>query len=497
MAWYNFKKEFKPLVYADKAAKTIVEAFNGKVLSDKIKFPQELGIEHPFNFEAAEGVYKKVPAVMGAIDKYVDFIVGPGFFVKSDDEKAQKIIENFIQEFNFDSILRDWVKESLIKGNGYLELGTGKNNTIDGLKVLDAKHIYIDTDDKGKITAYNQYFKDLKKIIKDDINPLPVEDIAHISINKIGDNPYGFGLINSALITVDNLLQNQKDLHMLINRKANSPMHVKVGDLDRNMLPTEEDINDIGKKLEWMNNKQEWATDPTWDIKVVDFGDIGEKFAFVLEHDVKMMLFGLQVPEVLMGTGNIPEGLAKVQMDAWERNIQSKQAEIEKVIESKIFKRILSNNNIDSHVEFEWGQQSNDQKETDIRITTELLRIPDLNFGLKHALEQHVAKQYSIEEEQLSSKEEEKDDLNKKQQSKGDNMNKKEALEAVNNGMSEPPKCASNGCENDAFILLHDNFVCGECVTKYQNYKSKMMNALLTNINDNVGDEVASKERKI
>lgn len=434
---------------------------------------------------------------MGAIDKYVDFIVGPGFFVKSDDAKAQKIIEDFMLEFNFDSILRDWVKEALIKGNGYLELGGSKGKPIDGLKVLDSKHIYIDTDDKGKIKVYNQYFKDLKKIVKDDINPLPVNDIAHISINKIGDNPYGFGLISSALITVNDLLQNQKDLHLLMNRKANSPMHVKVGDMDRNLMPTEEDINAIGKKLEFMNNKHEWATDPTWDIKVVDFGDIGEKFSFVLDYDIKMLLYGLQVPEVLMGTGNIPEGLAKVQMDAWERNIQSKQAEIEKVIEEKIFKRILSIQNIKSHVEFEWGQQSNDERAGDIRLTTELLRIPELNFGLKHALEQHVAKLYKIEDSQMSSPEEEKEDMkaNKKQPT-GDNMNKEEAFEAVKKGMTEPPECASEGCNNDAFILLHKQFVCGECVTRYQNYKTKMMNALLSNINDNVGGDGVSGTAK-
>ena len=416
MAWYNFKKEiantsvYKPLLNAKNNLK---ETFKGLSVSEKIKFPQELGVEHPFDFLAVEEVYKKVPAVMGAIDKYIDFIVGPGFYVKSKNPKAQIIIEQFIQDFNFDSILRDWVKESLVKGNGYLELGLDKQGNIDGLKVLDAKYIYIDTDDKGIITAYNQYFKDLHKLDKKAVNPLPVENIAHISLNKIGDNPYGFGLVSSALITVNDLLQNQKDLHTLMNRKANSPMHVKVGDLDRNMLPTAEDIKVIGEKLEWMNNKHEWATDPTWDIKVVDFGDIGEKFSFVLDYDIKMLLYGLQVPEVLMGTGNIPEGLAKVQMDAWERNVQSKQAEIEKVIEDNIFKRILHSQNISDHVEFEWGQQSNDERATDIRLTTELLRIPIINFGLKHALEQHIAKLYSIDPSSLSSPEEEKADAEK------------------------------------------------------------------------------------
>ena len=84
MAWYNFKKEiantsvYKPLLNAKNNLK---ETFKGLSVSEKIKFPQELGVEHPFDFLAVEEVYKKVPAVMGAIDKYIDFIVGPGFYV--------------------------------------------------------------------------------------------------------------------------------------------------------------------------------------------------------------------------------------------------------------------------------------------------------------------------------------------------------------------------------------------------------------------------------
>jgi SPP1 gp7 family putative phage head morphogenesis protein len=416
MAWYNFAKTnnattsvFKPLAYAKQTISDLKEQFKGKELQEKVKFPADLGLEHPFEYKATEEVYKKVPAVMGAIDKYVDFIVGPGFYVKSKDEKAQTIIENFIRDFNFDSLLREWVKEALIKGNGYLELGGKKGGIIDGLKILDSKYIYIDSDDKGNILKFNQYFKtDFKQLKTEEIISLEPFRIAHIAFNKIGDCPYGYGLISSALITINNLLQNQKDLHTLMNRKANAPMHVKVGDLDRNLLPTEQDINTIGAKLEYMNNKHEWATDPTWDIKVVDFGDIGEKFSFVLEYDIKMLLFGLQVPEVLMGTGNIPEGLAKVQMDAWERNIQSKQAEIEKVIENDIFKRVLNAQGIDVHVEFEWGQQSNDEKATDIRLTTELLRLPILNSGLRRELETHIANTYGIDENNMTSEEEER-----------------------------------------------------------------------------------------
>lgn len=417
MAWYNIRQPivnvkesiYKPLIFANKELTTINEQFKSKTIDKKITFPAALGVEHPFSFKDTEGIYKKVPLVMGAVDKYVDFIVGPGFYVKSKNVNAQKIIEDFITDFNFDVILRSWVKEALIKGNGFLELGGKKEETVTGLKVLDADTIYIDRNDEGIVKTYNQYLKgDFKNFQKEEIIPINPFKIAHISINTLGTGAYGLGIISPALVTVNNFLKNEKDLHTLISRKANSPLHIKVGDMERNLMPTPEDITAIGGQIEYLNNKHEWVSDPTWDMKVVDFGNFGDKFSYVLEHDAEMLLYGFQVPKVLMGAGNIPEGLAKVQMDAWERNIQSKQAEIEKVIEQDIFKRVLNSQNIDAHVEFEWGRPSNDERNENVTIMTELLKNPFLNPGLMRELEKRIAKLYDIDTSILESAEEER-----------------------------------------------------------------------------------------
>jgi len=394
--------KYSPIIYGEKTISDLSEGLKSKTTQEEIKFPKELGIKHPFNFEDAEGIYKKFPPVMGAVDKYVDFIVGPGFYVQSKDAQALDIITNFITDFNFDSILREWVKEALIKGNGYLELGTDKKDQITDMKVLDANNIYIKLKDNGNISYFNQYIGENLALFNEEklIRFQPTE-LAHIPLNKIGDNPYGYGIISSSILTVDYMLGSIKDMHYLVNRKANVPYHVKVGNIEKNIMPTQEDVNAIGKKLEYLNNKQEWVTDPTWDIKLLDFGNIGEKFDSVLNMDMTMLLFGLQVPEVLMGKGSVPEGLAKVQMDAFERNIQSKQAEIEKVIENQIFKRVLNANGIDAHVEFEWGRPSNSEKNESITRITELIKNPFLNENLRKEIEKKLAKLMDIEEKVL------------------------------------------------------------------------------------------------
>ena len=94
---------YKPYVIGE-ATEAILKAvsnpnFKGEVKNDNIKFPVDLGIEHPFNFETVEGLYRKYGLVTASVDKYIDFIVGPGFFVTSKEENgdaAVEIITNFM-----------------------------------------------------------------------------------------------------------------------------------------------------------------------------------------------------------------------------------------------------------------------------------------------------------------------------------------------------------------------------------------------------------------
>ena len=396
------KAIYKPVIGTRNKSQTITEAFKGQVKQEKIKFPKELGIEHPFDFETTEGVYKKVLIIMGIVDKYVDFIVGQGFYVKSKKQKAADLITEFLQEQNFDTILRAWVKEALIKGNGFLELGYDNNNSINEMKILDAKYMYVDRDDEANLKGYNQYLSNsLKSFTKTEITPFEPNQVAHLLLNKIGDNAYGYGIISTALVTINNLLQSEKDLHKLIHRKANSPLHVKIGDVAADMMPTKEDIDAVNSDLQTLTNNTEWATDASWDMKVIDFGNIGDKFSFVLENDIDMLIYGLQVPMVLLGKGNIPEGLAKVQMDAFQRNICSKQSEIEKVIETQIFKPILQAAKLDVHVEFEWGRPSNEERNENIRIITELLKTPMINPGMRTELELRLAMLLELDEKKI------------------------------------------------------------------------------------------------
>src|SRR3990167_1109294 len=145
----------------------IQEKFKGTVPIIEIKFPKELGEQHPFDFKITEGLYKQFGPVTGIIDKFVDFIVGPGFFVTAEDERAQKITEDFMRDTNFDTLLRAWLKEALVKGTGFLEIGGTKDDTPTDMRVLNANSMYIVRDDSGVLKGYNQFIGNLESF-KDD-----------------------------------------------------------------------------------------------------------------------------------------------------------------------------------------------------------------------------------------------------------------------------------------------------------------------------------------
>jgi len=66
-------------------------------------------------------------------------------------------------------------------------------------------------------------------------------------------------------------------------------------------------------------------------------------------------------------------------------------------------------------------------------------------------------------------------------------MDSAEALINASKGNLKPPKCAVEGCDNKAFILLQGSFVCGDCCKRFQDYKQKIMSEILFNMNNKTG----------
>ena len=381
---------YKPSIYSDlNTIQKLDEQFKGEVEQKKVTFPSQLGEEHPFDFKQMEELYKKFGFYTAIVDKYIDYIWGPGFYIKCDDERGKEIIEQFMTDVDFATIGRAWTKEGLNKGSGFMEIGGNKKEGVKGLKTLNANYMYVERDKKGVVEGYNQYKGGFDKFAKEKVISFEKDQIAHFSFNIVGDSAYGLGIGITGMKLVDDWLLMNNSRHQLMSKKANAPLHVQLGiiDGDTKILPTSEDIAAFGKDLETMSNKTNWTTGPDVNFKVIDFGDVGDKFDSTQDSDLDMMFYAFQMPPVLMGKANVPEGIAKVQMDAFQRRIQSIQAEIEKVIEQKIFKRVLVANGLDVDIEFEWGTPSVMETEGRLKLVTDMLKSSSTGEAMRLVLE--------------------------------------------------------------------------------------------------------------
>ena len=473
------------------------EEFKGEVLNKEVKFPKALGVEHPFDFAEVENVSKNFGVLDGIIDKYVDSIVGD-FTIKvksavkhSKDElsdvkipkkvkgrvnqeaNAEAIITDFLDTTNFSIHLRAWIREGIMKGNGFMELDFNESK----LRVLNSNQIYIQRNKKGKIIRYNQWVGDLKRLTrtidKNSIIDLGKDRIAHLPINLFAGDAYGMGFVFPNLTTLNFLMGNEVDVHKMITRKAGSPIHVKLG--QPGAAVQQADIDDFKSKLQFMQTRTEWVTDGDIEMKVLEFGQLGKSITETIQHDLFMLASGMQVPEVLMGSGQLNEGIAKTQLEGWDRKISSIQEAIESIIEEKIFKPILESNGFSEKVEFIWNLPGEEEINKRIERLIKLLSgSMDIDENLRRMAQIELARLNDFSEEDINTlrppefglddkKEEEDKEEQKAQQEAKMNPERKKEEEKI--AQPEVPGAKPNANQKNSALLntkhVHSH-MCGE-----------------------------------
>jgi len=99
----------------------------------------------------------------------------------------------------------------------------------------------------------------------------------------------------------------------------------------------------------------------------------------------------------MLGSGQLNEGIAKVQLDGFQRKIQSIREEIEAVIEEKILKPILNSNKLDESIKFEWNLPSEEEINKRIEQVQKLLNTLGISENMKRALQLELAKLLDLE----------------------------------------------------------------------------------------------------
>jgi len=364
----------------------------------------KLGEPHPFDYTIIDGLMKKFGLVNAVIDKTVDFAVGPKLTIDCKDKRGKQILDDFIEGTELRKYIKPWVKEGLGKGTGYMEIAglDGDDKEIE-IKVVSSNSMYKRRDKFGIITGYVQYIgNNLSRINSQDAIELKPEEIIDIDFNKVGNSAYGMGMIHSAIQTIDDFLMAQKAIHKLTKRKANMPIWVKLGNAEKDDYPQQAQIDAFGEKLQFMDEVTEWVTGPNVDIKTVDTGNIGQKFDGVLANDYKLLSYCFQIPETILGAGNVPEGLARVQMDTFDRRIKSLQDEIGLVIK-KLLKRVLHKNGVDVLFHIVWGELNEEDRDKMIIQYNSIISNMSISPGLRLEVEKKLAVMLEINYDEVQA----------------------------------------------------------------------------------------------
>ncbi|MHA1876734.1 MAG: phage portal protein family protein [Promethearchaeota archaeon] len=392
LAYYNSDK-YKSMI--NKANLKIKEEFKGEVSDKPIKFPKELGAAHPFNFKDAENLYKRYGLVAEIINKTAESVVG-NFQVSFENEKskqaenAKALVEDFLNNTNFSIVMKSWVTEALLKGNGFVELDL-KNQK---LRVMNANDMYVKRDKKGNVLEYNQYTGNINRFVRNSkkfINFKP-NQIAHFTINKIPNDPYGIGVMWSNERIIDLIIQGESDNSKIMSRKAGSPIIAKCG--QPGTAVRQEAIDSFKEKLQYMTNTTEWVMDGNVDMSVLEFKDLGKDGREYIMYLYRQLLAGSGMPEVLMGSGQLNEGIAKVQLEAYTRKIKALQKQAEKIIEEKIIKPLLNSQSpaLDLKPTFIWNTPSQEEIDNQVMNIQKLLNTFGISENMRRMLEKKLGK---------------------------------------------------------------------------------------------------------
>jgi len=418
MALFNWRKPRKiqtdSLIYAPSVNTKkpgIMEALKGLVQVNKVRFPAELGEEHPFDYSIPERLAKKFGIVSAIVDKYIDFIFSGDINVKSEDERAQTIIEEWMRDVQFNIVARSWIREGLLKGPGYLELGTNDDGTIDEVKTLKSDHMFVDRNEFGVVEGYNQFLKPMRMFTSNskEITRFKPKEVAMLKFNIYGDDAYGLGIVFPLISILDDLISSRKNMHLIMERKSNNPLIFKMGNREKDQFPATEEMEALGQKLEWLTNKHEWVISDFVQPMTLDFGSLADKFEFIIENDLETLFMAAQIPSVVMGKAKVPEGLAEVQMRALQLRVQSMREDIEKVVEENIFKVVLNSQGIDAHVEIVWGLPTEKEKNEKTKLIIEAIKNPFLNENLRIGLQEKLAELMDIDPEVVEEPEDERE----------------------------------------------------------------------------------------
>lgn len=393
------KEEKKPFFAAtfvmkkeDLAYDNAIPKLKGKKLED---FNEKFGGVHQENYEENKLIFSEVPLVKTAISEKASHIASDTPRIVSENEKmmetGNKLIEMMEEKDLFKKIALDMHKY----GNCFLENKSDIDNGILNFAIWKPQRMHVHKDGNGIVDKYVQ-----KNNFSKDVD-FTIGEMTHFKLNAEDEDDYGTSDIHSIRQNLNFKLSLGKNMNVIVERKTNAPFVVTVGNHED--VADEDTIKNIKQDFSTLGSKTEWIFSHLVKVEAIGFKDKILDVKPYIEEFERQIKFGLAVPDVLLGEGSIPEGLAKVQ----EKNFWVKIREDRKNIKTSLKKKIF-----DLHFEllgFDlekdkyniiWEKDSEEESLKKIVTLTPLLK-PDIIMtpSTKIAIENKIRLLLGIEKE--------------------------------------------------------------------------------------------------
>jgi hypothetical protein len=309
--------------------------------------------------------YTRDPSCKAFVDFLADQAVGMGFYTTINEEyehaeKAKKIIDEFNETVNLDSLLQIGAREIVASGNSFW-LKTEPEHLKD-LKVLPLTGFdnpkAVERNKFGIVTGYYYSFGDAKKKLSPD-------KIIHFRWNPVNFSAFGTGVLQVLLAELSfsgekrmSFLEMKSRIEKImpeIFEKYAGPdeLWVFAGASDKKLAEYQKLIKSKPKAgAKFVYNKAEA------DIKTVAV-DPRARYEAYVDHILNQIYLGGQTPiPKLLTTPGFTEASANAAIEVAERHVMSLQRFIKRNVEKEIFTPLILQANLDpkkADCRLNWG----------------------------------------------------------------------------------------------------------------------------------------------
>lgn len=291
------------------------------------------------------GYYKNIPELKAAIDAKAMWTIGKGFETNELTSLLLSTIKGFGKD-SFCNVMRNLIVTYNLQGDAFAEIIRDEQGYFINLKPLDPGTIVIIADSKGIIKRYEQVTKvgETKTTKRFD-----VEDIFHLSRNRVADEIHGTGIVEACEWIILARNEAMSDVRKVSHRNV---YPVRVWTLD----------TDVPSEIAAFKAKVAQSKGEGEDI-FIPKGSVETELASVPENGTMSLISWIRelngyfyqavgVPQIIIGgSQELTQTAAQVAYMAFEQTVEADQLYIEE--------QILAQLNLEIELEFPASLQQN------------------------------------------------------------------------------------------------------------------------------------------